>query len=174
MSTARYVLDTSNPTHPTPRQIDEIVELFESIRDEAELADERYEQTKSELIALVQRFGSVPVGAEHSLRLQGQLTTTTVTTGNTITVKEDAVTELFSAMLANKRNDLFESMFARRTRHELRKDAENQLRIADLPQRLVKLFTSLYARCFEVKKKSPSLKVERLHKAKPTAKKGGR
>ena len=170
----RYTLDTSNPINPTPRQIDEMVELFEAIRDSAEQADERYEDAKQELIALVQRFGSVPAGAEHSLRLQGHVTTTTVTTGNTIAVKEDAVMELWAAMSVNQQNELFDKIFSRRIRHELRKDAENQLRIADLPQRLVKLFTSLYARCFEVKKKSPSLKVERLDGAKPAKKKAGK
>ncbi len=174
MQPARYTLDPQNPIHPTPRQIDEMVELFEQVRDEAEHYDELYESAKDELIALVQRFGTVPTGAEHSLRLQGQVTTTTVTTGNTITVKEDAVIELWAAMSCNQRIELFEKMFTRRTRHELRKDAENQLRIADLPQRLVKLFTSLYARCFEVKKKSPSLKVERLEGAKPAKKKAGK
>jgi hypothetical protein len=147
---------------PTPRQIDEIVEHFEQIRDEAELADERYIECKDALIALVKRFGIVPPGAESSVRIQGILTSVTVTTGTTIAIKEDAVGELKGAMEANERSDLFALLFSTRTKYELQKDAATQLRIANIPQRLVKKFTELYARCFDVKKKAPSLKVERL------------
>jgi len=159
---------------PTPKQIDEIVEHFEQVRDEAELCDERYSEAKDAMIALVQRFGIVPKGAESSLRLEGVVTILTVTTGNTITVREDAVHALKGAMHANERKHLFASMFRERAKFELMKDAELHLRLAKLPKRLVDKFTKLYARCFDVKKKSPSLKVERLSDKKPAAKKGGR
>lgn len=166
-------LQEQTRTVPTAREIDALVETFEEVRDRAELADEAYENAKAELIEIVQQFGTVPAGAESSLRLQGMRTFVTVTTGNTIAVKEDAVGELKGAMAANNHGGLFVQMFGTRTKHELLKGAENTLRIAKLPQRLVKKYTELYARCFDVKKKSPSLKAERIDAAKP-AKKGGR
>jgi hypothetical protein len=147
---------------PSPAQVDEIVSHFEQLRDESELADERYDECRDALIALVHRFGIVPVGAEQSLRLQGQLTIITVTIGNTTTIQEDAVTDLKVAMVANGKQDLFNQMFGVRTKHELLKDAAIALRTASLPKRLAKLFTDLYGRCTDVKKKSPSLKIERL------------
>jgi hypothetical protein len=168
-----FVLDSQKFVPPTPHQLDAMVETFEDIRDRAELADELYEDAKRELIELIQQFGTVPAGAESSLRLQGQRTFITVTTGTTIAIKEDAVVTLEGAMEANDHAGLFDSMFGTRTKHELLKGAENTLRTAKLPKRLVKKYTELYARCFDVKKKSPSLKVERIDAAKP-AKKGGR
>jgi len=157
----------SGGDRPTPTQIDEIVDHFHNIRDEWELADERYEECKDSVIALVQRFGIVPAGAEQSLRLEGRVNILTVTTGNTSTVKEEAVVDLKSAMRVHKKLPLFEMMFAERTKYELRKDASVHLRTATLSKRLVKLFTDLYARCTDVKKKSPSLKIERIDAAKP-------
>jgi hypothetical protein len=158
---------------PTAKQIDVLVELFEASREEADLATERFNQHKDTVIALVQRFGIVPKGAESSLRLEGVVTILTVTTGNTIAIKEDAVHELKGAMEANGRKHLFASMFGERVKFELLKGAEEALRLAKLNKRLIDKFNKLYARCFDVKKKSPSLKVERLGDKKP-AKKGGR
>lgn len=155
---------------PTPKQIDDLVERYERARDIAELADEDFENAKLEMIGLVQRFGSVPSGAESSLRLQGAMTTLTVTTGTTIAVKDEAVGELKGAMEANGHDGVFRQMFGTRTKYELLKGAEKHLRAASLPQRLVKKFTALYVRCFDVKKKSPSLKIERLDAAKPAKK----
>lgn len=157
---------------PSPREIDFLVARFEKLRDEAELADEAYENAKAELIELVQELGSVPAGAESSIRLEGLTTVLTVTTGSTIALKDTEVLELWSAMNANQQPDLFHSMFGTRTKYELRKGAENELRTAQLPQRMFEKFMKLYARCFDVKKKSPSLKVERIGEAKK--KKGGR
>jgi hypothetical protein len=160
---------------PTPKQIDELVAYYERAFIIASSADEELEECKQELVALVQRFGSVPAGAEQSLRLQGAVTILTVTTGSSIAVKDAEVGELKGAMGANDQEELFARMFGTRTKYELLKGAENHLRIAQLPQRLVKKFTALYARCFDVKKKSPSLKIERLTDKpakKPRAKKG--
>lgn len=161
------------PKPPTPREIDALVEAFEEVRDRVELADELYENKKAELIEIVQQFGNVPAGAESSLRLEGQVTILTVTTGSTIAVKDDAVLKLKRAMDANKHEALFTQMYNIHTKYKLRKGAEKVLRVAKIPVRLFEKYTKLYVRCHDVNKKAPSLKVEHINDAKP-AKKGGR
>lgn len=166
---------TNEKFRPTLDEIDDMVTVFEELRDQAEIADELYDNARLRLLDLVLEWGDVPAKAEHSRRLIGKLTISTVTTGNTVEVKEIAVEELHKAMAANGHLGLFAEMFATKpVKWQLLKDAEVALRTAKLPKRLVKTFTALYARCFDVRKKSPSLKVERI-KVKPAkaAKKGG-
>jgi hypothetical protein len=161
---------------PTLEEIDDMVTVFEELRDQSELADEAYDNARLRLLDLVLEWGEVPAKAEQSRRLIGKLTTATATIGNTVEVKDDAVSALQKAMTANGRQELFLQMFATKpVKWQLLKDAEVALRTAELPKRLVKTFTALYARCFDVRKKSPSLKVERV-KVKPVkaAKKGGK
>lgn len=173
MATAVLNPPVEHTLAPTPRQIDEIVGHYHQMLDEAELADERLQECKDSLIALVYRFGIVPAGAEQSVRLEGAINILTVTEGSSVEVKDDAVGKLKAAMEANKHDELFDRLFTPRTKYKLQKNAANQLRIAKLPQRLVKTFTDLYARCFDVKKKSPSLRIERLD-AKPASRKKGK
>jgi hypothetical protein len=172
----------------TPHEIDKLVAEYEELRDQAELADEAYEDAKRELIDLVNAYGSIPAGAESSVRLQGQVTVLTVTTGSSVTIKDAEVRKLKGAMDANEQGDLFGLMFAARSKYKLLKGAETALRVAKLPKRLAETFTRLYARCFDVSKKSPTLKIDRLdhpqRKAEerahqrtaktPRAKKGGK
>ncbi len=160
---------------PTPREIDVLVECFEEVRDKVELADEDFENAKLELIQLVQQFGAVPAKAESSVRLEGALTFATVTTASTMTLKDDRVATLKSAMEANGHEAIFEEMFSERTKYALNKGAAIKLKAAKLSQRLSEKYTRLYALCFDVKKKSPSLTVDRFEDVeKKASKKGGR
>lgn len=160
---------------PTPREIDALVECFEHVRDEAEVADENFENAKLELIDLVKQFGSVPPKAESSVRLEGALTFATVTTGSTMTLKDGDVAILKGAMEANEHAAIFEQMFSERTKYQLQKNAARTLKAAKLSKRLSDKYTKLFALCFDVKKKSPSLTVEHFEDVqRPRAKKGGR
>jgi hypothetical protein len=170
MATATMSPQEAYSLPPTPKQIDELVTLYERTMTVAALANTNLQDAKDELIAIVNRFGTVPAGAEKSLRLEGAVTILTVTSGDAVAVKEDAVNALKTAMEVNNQGELFPLLFAERTKHSLQEDAATQLRTAKLPQRLVKLFTSLYARCFDVKKKSPSLRIDRLDMSKDAAK----
>lgn len=114
------------------------------------------------LVLLVQAYGEVPAGAEKSKRLAGQLTELTVTTGSTISLKQAAVGTLQSALYANGQGPLFGQLFAQQVKYELVKGAATALRIADLPKRLAEKVLRMFAACFDVKTKSPSLKVKRL------------
>jgi len=165
----------SEKLRPTLEEIDDMVTVFEQVRDAAELADEDYNNARLRLLDLVLEWGDVPAHAEQSRRLIGKLTTATVTTGNVVEIKDGAVDELHKAMVANAQGPLFQQMFTPNFKWKLVKDAEVSLRTAKLSKRLVKTFTALYARCFDVRKKSPSLKVERIAttEAKKAAKKKG-
>jgi hypothetical protein len=166
-----------NPTRkpPSPRDVDALVECFEEVRDKAELADEDFENAKLELIELVKQFGSVPPKAESSVRLEGALTFATITTRSTMTLKDDEVSTLKGAMSANGHEAIFEKMFTERTKYQLQKGATIKLRAAKLNKRLTEKYTKLYALCFDVKKNSPSLTVERFENVQPKrGKKGGR
>lgn len=165
----------SEKLRPTLEEIDDMVTVFEQIRDEAEMADEEYQNIRLRLLELVLAWGDVPAHAEQSRRLIGKLTIATATTGNTVEIKDGAVNELHKAMVANGHGPLFQLMFSPNYKWKLVKDAEVALRTAKLPKRLIKTFTALYARCFNVKHKSPSLKVERIAvaEAKKAAKKKG-
>jgi hypothetical protein len=85
----------STVTMPAPQQlrpsleeIDDMVTVFEQLRDQAEIADELYENAKLRLLDLVLKWGDVPAKAEQSRRLIGKLTIATATTGNTVEVKD--------------------------------------------------------------------------------------
>src|SRR5260370_4604785 len=99
---------------PTLEEIDDMVTVFEELRDQAELADELYDNARLRLLDLVLEWGDVPAKAEHSRRLIGKLTISTVTPGNTVEVKEGPVHELHKPMAANGRHALFTEMFATR------------------------------------------------------------
>ena len=150
------------PIRPTAAQIDTEVAEYEQALACFDTAKETLQQHKDRLIRLVQAHGEVPAGAEKSMRLRGQLTELTVTTGDSITLKDSAVHTLEAAMEANGWRDLFARMFSRRTEYDLVKGAENQLRVASLPARLAGKFSLMFVACFDVKTKSPSLKVTRL------------
>jgi hypothetical protein len=157
---------------PTLEEIDDMVTVFLKLKAQAEIADVAYDKARLRLLDLVLGWGDVPAHAEHSRRLIGKLTIATATTGNTVEVKEGAVEELHKAMTANEHKALFVQMFSPKVKWQLVKDAAVALRTAKLPKRLVKTYTALYARCFDVKQKAPSLKVERVKVS--AAKKGGK
>jgi hypothetical protein len=174
MSTA--TMPAPQQLRPSLEEIDDMVTVFEQLRDDAEIADELYENAKLRLIDLVLEWGDVPAKAEQSRRLIGRLTVSTVTIGNTVEIKKSAVEELQQAMAANRRGQLFTQMFATKpVKWQLLKNAGVALHTAKLPKRLIEKFTTLYARCFDVRKNSPSLKVTRIKvEAAKAAKKGGK
>lgn len=155
---------------PVAHEIDILAENYSAAKAQKKVRDEEFKSMEDELVEMVTRFGMVPPHAEASRRLQGRTTILTVTRGNTVAVNEDRVTELRDALAANQRGDLFHRIFAVRTKHELQKDADTVLRSESMSKRLGERVLSLFGRCFTVKRKAPSLKVESL-KPKTDAKK---
>lgn len=159
---------------PTPQQIDAMVTGYEQALACLDAQKKVADEYKRQLVQAAQRFGEVPAGAEKSHRLLGQLTEITITEGSTVALKDAAIKNLEEAMDANGWSGLFDRMFRARTKYDRKKGAANELRIAELPARLASKFSMMFAACFDVKTKDPSLKITRLADKpvrKPRAKK---
>jgi hypothetical protein len=109
------------------------------------------------------------------------------TVGSTVDIDEAAVGELRSELSRMKKPGLFALLFDRKVKHQLRKDAGDTLRlkIGALAEEVQTHLLGIFARCFAVNSKAPTLSVtlasalkekERLaaeRAAKKSAKKGG-
>jgi hypothetical protein len=145
---------------PTPEQIDELAAKYNLARLVCEDTDACFSVIEAEAMELVKLFGVVPPNAENSRRLEGKLSEFTVTIGNTI--DEARVQDVKAALEANGYGHIFPNLFAPRIRHELVKDADAAILAAGLNKRLTEKIQGLFGRCFEAKKKSPSLKVKQI------------
>jgi hypothetical protein len=178
-STEVRTLDAAATTRPTPEQIDELAAKYFLVGAACDEADTTFSVIESEAMELVKRWGVVPPNAENSRRLEGRLSEFTVTIGNTITIDEARVQDVKAALEANGYGHIFANLFQQRLRHELVKDADTAILAAGMNKRLTEKVQALFGRCFEAKKKSPSLKVKQIvvkpaKKArKPKAEKAG-
>lgn len=120
------------------------------------------DEAKAVVMTAVQQHGSVPKNAEASRRMEGANWCATVTTGTTVDVNDAACTELEIVLSRAKQHDIFANLFSRRTEFSLVKGAESALKQAKLPARWRDRIHQLYASCFSVHSKSPSLKVEAI------------
>jgi hypothetical protein len=155
---------------PTPATIDILVAEYETAEACLDAAQKTFDAHQVKLLNLVQAYGAVPAGAEKSRRLEGQRTVLTVTTGSSLTLKQDAVVTLRDALNVNGQGALFFVLFREEKKFELLKGAETELRTANLPQRLADRVMRMFAGCFDIKVKSPSLKVKRLADNPPAKK----
>jgi hypothetical protein len=150
------------PVRPTPEQIDELASKYNLLVAACNEADFTFSVVEAEAMELVKLFGVVPPNAENSRRLEGRLSELTVTIGNTITIDEARVQDVKAALEANGFGHIFPTLFAPRTRHELVKDADVAILAAGMNKRLTEKIQAMFGRCFEAKKKSPSLKVKQI------------
>jgi hypothetical protein len=150
------------PTRPSPEEIDVLVAGYLKAKVALELAHKQFTEIEEQCIKLVSNYGVVPPKAENSRRLEGKTTELTVTTGNTITIDEARVQDLKAALGANGFQALFPILFQERIRHELTKGADLAIVAAGMPKRLTEKVQALFGRCFDAKKKKPSLKVKEL------------
>ena len=153
----------------TVDQIDDCIVDIEFYKRELAVAKKAYDDAQDVVIQIVQAHGSVPPHAEQSKRLLGRRNVATITTGTTTTVNEDAVDEL-KQYLGSTHRSIFESLFATETKRKLIDGARNVLSAIALPKRAHEKVLSLFGRCFDIKPKSPSLKVEVIKAEKPARK----
>lgn len=167
----------------TPSAVDALCVDFNEKKAAADVAGEAMRASKAALIDHVQRLGYVPAGADKSVRLDGAEFVATVTTSSTVEIEDGSVVELQLALSAQKKPGIFRKMFDRRVKYSLRKDAAEILKAATvkLPESSQKSLAQLFASCFSVSSKAPSLSVESSaalkakeeKAAKKAAKKGG-
>ena len=156
----------------TPVEIDALISDFESAQRLLKAAKDTHDAVKDRLINLVEERGHSYAGAEQSLRLEGRHNFATVTTGKQTTIFEPAVIELRN-YLGELGGDIFEHLFAAQTRHTLVESGRDVLRRLQLPKRTDEKVMALYGKCYDVKPKSPTLKIDTIQPEKPARKPRG-
>lgn len=167
----------------SPKEIDSYCRDYAAREREIELLSADLVIKKAALVTLVQTHGYVPTNAEKSRRLDGIEMVATTTTGSSVEVKSDSVTHLQLRLSQCKKPRLFKLLFSRTIKYSLVKDASDALKvgIAGLPEKVRTELLTLFASCFDVNSKTPSLSVDAVSvikakeekAAKKAAKKGG-
>lgn len=148
----------------TPAEFDELAGKYLALETKSAAAEAEAKRAKAEVMEAIQKYGLVPPNAEQSRRLSGALFVGTVTGGTTVEINDANVTELEIVLSRAKRSEVFPQLFARRVEYTLVKGAEHVVKQAKIPARWRDRVAQLYAQCFSVKGKTPSLKVETLAK----------
>ncbi len=150
--------------------IDRAIAELEKADTELDLAKHSHGILKGALISVVKKYGTVPPHAEQSKRLFGRRNVATITTGTVTTVNEAAVDDLNTYCDEQSILNVFYDLFATETKYKLIDGARNVLAAIQLPKRTHEKVLSLFGRCFDIKPKAPSLKVELIEPVKPAKK----
>jgi hypothetical protein len=155
-------MTTEAKTAPTPTQIDSLCEKFDAAKMEHDLAGQELSKAKGDLLATVQDFGYTPTNAEKTTRLEGTLYVADATTASTVEINEASVGELQSELSRLKIPRVFGTLFQRKVKHSLKKDAATTFKIAigGLEETTQARLLGIFATCFNVNIKAPSLSVE--------------
>lgn len=176
------------PTRPTPDQIDDLCSKYDSAKIAKESAERFLSAVKGDLLEAVQTFGYTPAHAEKTLRLEGRMYIADATIASTVEIDEARVEELQSELSRLKKPKIFRGLFQKRIKYTLIKDAGDMLKIAlnCFPEDVQKRLLGIFATCFTVNSKAPSLSVDlaetlrqkeeaaAARQAKAKAKKGGK
>lgn len=165
---------TEEQGRPTPEQVDQLAVRHQEAKASLVEKQSEFDSIEKEMIDMVTRFGVVPPFAEKSRRLTGVRAELTVTRSDTLTVNDERVGDLKSALEANGFGGFFPRLFALRSKYEVVEGAEAALKAQPLPKRLTEKVLNLWGRCISVKPKKPSLRVAIADPGKPAkrAKKG--
>jgi hypothetical protein len=151
-----------DPGRPAPAHVDELCISFDVAKATAELAQQKLSEAKGELLPLVDAYGHVPEHAPKTTRLEGILYTADATTSSTVEVKEEPVATLRAELSRLGKPRLFKEIFDRQVKHSLKKDAGGILKIAigGMAEDKQAHLLGLFALCFSVGTKAPSLSVD--------------
>jgi hypothetical protein len=124
-------------------------------------AQQAHSTAKAALTAVVQTQGVIAPRADKTTRLEGSLYIADLTVGSTVDIDEQAVAELHFELSRIKKPGLFRLLFDRKVKHQLLKDAGDilRLKIGALAEETQSRLLGMFARCFDVNSKAPSLKV---------------
>ncbi|MDR3797987.1 MAG: hypothetical protein P4K93_07530 [Terracidiphilus sp.] len=155
-------MTTETKTKPTSTQVDALCEKFDAAKMEADLAGQELSKAKGELLAMVQDFGYTPTNAEKTMRLEGTLYVADATTASTFEIIETSVGELQSELSRLKLPKVFGTLFQRKVKHSLKKDAASTFKIAigAFEETTQTRLLGIFATCFNVNTKAPALSVE--------------
>ena len=154
-------------SQPTPAQIDALVRKLDRLIEQQKPSAKQQQAAKDasdarmQLMVWAQEFGEVPKSAPASLRLSGNATVLTVTTGTTTKEHPEVVGELLEVMTKNGHKALFATLFTPSTRYDRAKDALNNLKNAELSKPLRKLYDSIFARTQSSGPRAPVLRIDK-------------
>jgi hypothetical protein len=145
----------------TKEEIDDLCIEFDNRCIDLEDAQRAHSAAKGDLLAAVQAQGHIAPRADKTTRLEGVLYVADSTVGSTVDIDEAAVGELRSELSRLKKPSLFATLFDRKVKHQLRKDAGDTLRlkIGGMADEVQKRLLGIFARCFAVNSKAPTLSV---------------
>ncbi|ABF42386.1 hypothetical protein Acid345_3385 [Candidatus Koribacter versatilis Ellin345] len=141
-------------------RIDAICQAYVEAQAVADKAQAFADDAKAVLLNIVEQHGFVPKNAEQSRRLEGKEYVATITSGRTISIDEDHVTQLQLLLSKAGKPRLFNDLFSRTTKHTLKKNAAELIRAAKISGWRGGRALELFAMCFRVASKTPSLNVD--------------
>ena len=144
-----------------PPEIDDLCIGFDSAKIAVEEAQQELSAAKGELQAAILTQGYTPAHAEKTTRLEGQLYIADATEASTVEMNEGAIGALQRELSRLRKPRVFKELFARRVSHSLKKDPAGTLKLAigALDDEEQKRILGLFATCFDVNTKAPSVKV---------------
>jgi hypothetical protein len=150
----------TQPSPPTPEQIDALAEEYlalekiaEEAKEAAKIAAKPCQEKADELKALVLEYGQIH--AKKSKLLVGVHFELMSTSGTTTETDQAMVEKLRLAMSKKSLGGWFKKMFEEVTEYRKRPSASEVIRSGKLPPTIIAIF----ARCFVEKEKNPSLDV---------------
>lgn len=146
----------------SPDEIDDLCIEFDNCRLKLETAQQAHSAAKGILLAAVQAQGHIAPRADKTTRLEGVMYIADSTVGSTVEIDEAAVGELHYELSRAKKPGIFRLLFDRKVKHQLVKDAGDtlKLKIGGLPETAQTRMLGIFARCFAVNSKAPSLSVD--------------
>jgi hypothetical protein len=139
------------------------IDLAEYFRQkEAErVAQDALKSLKPGIIAALSKYGSVPDGAPKSVRIETSEFVSTLTTGTTIDVDDEAVESLRQLLgKTSKLRALFALLFRPRIEYTLQPTARETILHTKWPKAIKDQVVIAYMRCFDAKTNTPALTVD--------------
>jgi hypothetical protein len=155
-------MTTDKKSAPTATEIDDLCLKFDTAKIAVEKGQQAFSAAKGDLLAIVQDYGYTPSHAEKTTRMEGALYIADATVATTVVVNEGPVGELQSELSRLKRPKVFGSLFERKVKHTLKKDAAStlKLQIGSFELETQKRLLGLFAGCFTADSKAPALSVD--------------
>ena len=153
---------TTKKESPSADKIDELCKSYHDLKDASDKAAKVLSKAKGELLPVIDGFGFTAPHAEKTIRLEGFKWVADATRSSTVDINEASIATLQSELSRMGKPKTFGKLFQRSVKHGLKKDAADQLKsdIHGMKEEDRIYLLSLFAGCFSVGQKAPSVTVE--------------
>jgi len=150
---------------PTGKEFDALVTQFAGLQSAAQEAAKAASEKKAaadavkdEIVTIVKLFGQRH--AEASMKMHGDRSTATVTTGRMTRQNDDAIEQLRGYLEQSGIDGARDHFFTPKTTYQLVASPAEAVRSLKAPVRVLAKIRSLVGMCFEIVTRAPSLKVD--------------